>query len=198
MTDLRFTNCPLPVPQQAQLFNKHVAQLRSKQLDNLYSLFKSNTSSLATRFTDLSLPSILFSLPVIRLGFNAKQLEDEFRKWQHERTVVARKAFNEMLTENSFVEFWGRLGKMGENVLDAGVKVEGDDIGEVDEKVDMKTLAKNVDICEMEKVLKVRTSLYVALMLMGGPQNDKRYIVFDHIPEQRQEWLRVRKLFPFC
>ena len=195
MTDPRFTNCPLPVYQQVHLFHKHVSQLRSKQLDNLQALFRSNAPSLANHFNELPLQSILSSLPATRLGFNAERLEDEFRKWQRERREVARKAFDEMLFENSFVEFWGRLGKMGESILDAAVRVEDDDIGEVDdEKVDMKTLAKNIDIGGMEKVLKVRTFLYVEQLLIVS-QNDKRYIVFDHIPEQRQEWLRVRKYF---
>ena len=71
----------------------------------------------------------------------------------------ARNAFDEMLAENSFVKFWGRLGKMGENELESYVKVEDDDIGEVDDnKVDMKTLAKNINFGEMEKVLKVEVS----------------------------------------
>jgi len=160
MTDPRFTNSPLPVYQQVHLFHKHVSQLRSKQLDNLHGLFRSNAPSLANHFNELPLQSILSSFPATRLGFSAERLEDEFQKWQRDRRVVARKAFDEMLIENSFVEFWGRLGKMGESVLDAAVKVEDDDIGEVDEeKVDMKTLAKSIDIVEMEKVLKVRILL---------------------------------------
>lgn len=63
-----------------------------------------------------------------------------------------------MLAENSFVEFWGRLGKLGGEGVDGGVKA--DDLGE-DEgeggggKVDMKALAKKVDLEEMEKVLRV-------------------------------------------
>ncbi|KAF8978779.1 hypothetical protein BDQ17DRAFT_1265314, partial [Cyathus striatus] len=108
-----------------------------------------------------------------------------FAKWQRERTSEARKAFDEMLSENSFVEFWGRLGKIGGDSIENGLKVDNEDIGEEEgegiAKVDMKALAKNIDIREMEKVLK----------------NDKRYIVFNHIPEQRELWLRVR-CFPMA
>ena len=41
--------------------------------------------------------------------------------------------------------------------MNSSVKIDGDDIGEGDdgEKVDMKALAKNVNVREMEKVLKV-------------------------------------------
>lgn len=73
---------------------------------------------------------------------------------------MSRRAFDEMLSENSFVEFWGRLSKMGGDGVEGSVKIENEDIiGEdgVDSgasKVDMKSLAKNIDIQEMEKVLK--------------------------------------------
>lgn len=61
-----------------------------------------------------------------------------------------------MMKENSFVEFWGRLRKMGDQGIGSGLQIDDEDIGEEsEEKVDMKALAKNVDIKEMEKVLKV-------------------------------------------
>lgn len=72
-----------------------------------------------------------------------------------------------MLSENSFVEFWGRLGKLGTEALANDLKIEDDDLGEdTEQKVDMKTLAKNVDIHEMEKVLKVCQSL------LSGPLSE--------------------------
>jgi len=78
---------------------------------------------------------------------------------------MSRRAFDEMLAENSFVEFWGRLSKMGGDGVEGSVKIENEDIGEGGgdsgaSKVDMKSLAKNIDIQEMEKVLKV-SSCYV-------------------------------------
>lgn len=60
--------------------------------------------------------------------------------------------------ENSFVEFWGRLGKIGGAGVDS--TIQNDDIGEEEnedeERVDMKKLAKAVDVKEIVKVLKVR------------------------------------------
>ena len=65
-----------------------------------------------------------------------------------------------MLHENSFVEFWGRLRKIGGDGAEGGVKRDGDSDEDEGEggggNVDMKKLAKSVDITEMEKVLKVR------------------------------------------
>jgi hypothetical protein len=94
------------------------------------------------------------------LGFDVFKLEEEFDRWKRTRTTEAQKAFDDMLLENSFIEFWGRLSKLGGEGVDGGVK--RDDDGDEDEgeggggNVDMKKLAKTVDITEMEKVLKVR------------------------------------------
>ncbi|EGN93056.1 hypothetical protein SERLA73DRAFT_79097 [Serpula lacrymans var. lacrymans S7.3] len=176
-TDPRFTNSPLPINQQIHLFQSHMKQLHTKHLSGLHTLFEAHSPTLATPFSDLPLQSFLSSQPVTKLGLNTDHLEDEYEKWQRERTTEARKAFGEMLNENSFVEFWGRLGKIGGEGADGGVKADeiGEDEGEAfGGKVDMKVLAKNVDITDMEKVLK----------------NDKRYIMFQHVPEQRERWLR--------
>lgn len=101
---------------------------------------------------------MLSSLPVTKLKLDIHQLEREYDIWQRERTTEARRAFDEMLSENAFVEFWGRLGKIGGDGVDGGVAAEdlGEDEGEGGGgKVDMKALAKNVDLKEMERVLKV-------------------------------------------
>ncbi|KAI0774144.1 hypothetical protein C8Q74DRAFT_813049 [Fomes fomentarius] len=172
--DPRFINSPLPLNQQLHLFHSHVNALRDKHLANLHALFASHTPALNTPFTALPVASLLSSLPVTRLGHNIDQLEREFEKWQRQRSQEARAAFDQMLSENSFVEFWGRLGKIGGKGVDESIKY--DDIGDdaEEEQVDMKALAKSVDLKEVTKVLK----------------NDKRYLVFDHIAEQREQWLR--------
>ena len=91
------------------------------------------------------------------MGFNKRDLEHEFERWQRERNTEARKAFDEMMGENSFIEFWGRLGKIGGAGVDSSI--QNDDIGEEEkedeERVDMKKLAKGVDVKEIVKVLKV-------------------------------------------
>lgn len=159
-TDPRFTNSPLHVNQQLHLFHDHVGQLRAKHLQSLHALFDSYAPSLAALFSTLPLSSLRVSLPVTKLGLDDSALEHEFEVWQRERTTAARKAFDEMLAENAFVEFWGRLGKIGGEGVEGGVKMDDDDLPE-DEgeagggRVDMKALAKSVDVGEMEKVLKV-------------------------------------------
>ena len=154
-TDPRFLNSPLPINQQVHLFHAHIAVLRAKHVASLHALFESHTPSLATKFTDLPVPSVVTSLPATKLGFDIERAEDEFKAWQRERTHQARLAFDQMLSENAFVEFWGRLGKIGGKGVDEGIKADdlGDDAEE--EQVDMKALAKNVDLQEMVKVLQV-------------------------------------------
>ena len=133
------------------------------------------------------------SLPVTKLGYDTDQVEHEFEKWQRERTHEARIAFDQMLGENSFVEFWGRLGKIGGKGVDESIKY--DDIGDdgEDEQVDMKALAKSVDLKEIVKVLKVCGCQLISVGIANilRKQNDRRYLVFDHISEQREQWLRV-------
>ncbi|PSS05370.1 hypothetical protein PHLCEN_2v3859 [Hermanssonia centrifuga] len=154
-TDPRFTRSSLPANQQYHLFHSHVNQLRSRHLVGLYALFTSHAPSLATPFSALPVSSLVSSLPATKLGYDVRQMENEYDKWQRERSQDARRAFDEMLGENAFVEFWGRLGKIGGKGIDEGIK--GDDIGEdtEDAHVDMKALAKTVDLKEMVKVLKV-------------------------------------------
>jgi heat shock protein beta len=179
--DPRFTESSLPHNQQMHIFNLHITQLRAKHLDNLHALFASRSSSLATTFDDLPLSSLLTSLPVTKLGLDERDLRDEYSRWQRERQTNARRAFDQMLGENAFVEFWGRLAKMGGEGVDGGVKA--DEEGEEDEgtggggKADMKALAKTIDLQEMQKVLR----------------NDQRYTVFEHVPEVREQWLRVSR-----
>ncbi|KAG5646569.1 hypothetical protein DXG03_002872 [Asterophora parasitica] len=160
-TDPRFRNSPLQPNHQLHLFHTHVEHLRFKHLKSLHALFEAHAPTLAVRFEELPLSSLLSSPPVVKLGYDGRTLQQDFDKWQRERTQESRKAFDEMLGENAFVEFWGRLGKIGGEGVDGGVKADEED-GEDGEggggKVDMKALAKNVDVGDMKTVLKVDLS----------------------------------------
>lgn len=105
-----------------------------------------------------------------RPAYDYPDLEREFAGWQSDRYSLAREAFDVMLKENSFVKFWGRVGKMGvvedEEKARLGKVVFGDEQGDIgaDEmeegeggggKADLKSLAKGIDVKEMERVLRV-------------------------------------------
>ena len=86
-------------------------------------------------------------------------IEREFKDWQQERYDNARRSFDEMLGENAFIEFWGRVQKIGGEGVDGGVKADdGDDSDEGEGgggRADLKELAKSIDVREIERVLKV-------------------------------------------
>jgi hypothetical protein len=117
------------------------------------------------------------------LGFDVFKLEEEFDRWQRTRTTEARRTFDDMLLENSFIEFWGRLSKLGGEGVDGGVK--RDDDGDEDEgeggggNVDMKRLAKTVDITEMEKVLKVRAIFSLGPSYLSYSNGAGRQAIYD-------------------
>ncbi|KAF7793686.1 hypothetical protein EIP86_004801 [Pleurotus ostreatoroseus] len=175
-TDPRFTRSPLPFSQQRHLFQTHVAQLRAKHLTNLHALFASYSPSLSTKFTELPVSTLVASLPVTKLGFDIRQVELEYERWMRERNQEARRAFDEMLSENAFVEFWGRLGKIGGKGVDESIK--GDDIGEDSEEgiVDMKALAKTVDLKEIVKVLRVRRILFEGIRTWNSSSVERQTI----------------------
>lgn len=86
------------------------------------------------------------------------QLEMEFDRWQRQRNIDSRQAFDHMLEENAFLEFWGRMSKVGGEGIEGGVKIEDEDEegGEGGGgKADMKKLAKQIDEDEFGRVLKV-------------------------------------------
>ncbi|KAJ7638797.1 Hsp90 protein-domain-containing protein [Roridomyces roridus] len=178
--DPRFQNSPLPLNARVNLFHLHMEHLRAKYFKGLHALFEEHAPTLATTFDSLPLSSLLDAPPVAKLGFNARSLEPEFERWQRERGNEARKAFDEMLSENSFLQFWGQLKKIGGEGVNGGVKADEVDVeeeGDLGSQVDMKALAKNVDAGEVEKVLK----------------NDKRYTMFNHVADQRERWIQTMR-----
>ncbi|WFD41431.1 hypothetical protein MPSI1_000058 [Malassezia psittaci] len=104
-------------------------------------------------------------------------LEREYQAWDRQRHERARAEFFEMLKENAFVDFWGRLQKEKEqHAKDADdIRIAEDDDMDPEEK-SIYDMASHVDISEMEAVLR----------------NDRRYRVFAHVPEQRTEWIKSK------
>lgn len=121
------------------------------------------------------------SLPAQKLGLRSDDgtMERAFDDWMQRRTEQARRDFDALLRENSFVEFWGKVRKLHEDGEGANIIEDEDDLGIIDDgnetgKTDIKTLAKSITENETDRVLK----------------NDQRYRAFDHIPEQRMRWVK--------
>ena len=179
--DPRFVLCALPLAVQRGLFSKHVSRLRERHLSGLYALFAAHAPRLSSRWHDLeesARNAVRGSAAVGKLGLSDLHLdtdsddktarrdgddalEAEFERWQRTRNTDARQAFDAMLSENAFLEFWGRMGKSSGDGVGANASVP--DEGEEEEegeggggRADLKKLAQAIDMGEIEKVLKVR------------------------------------------
>ncbi|KAG8875393.1 hypothetical protein FRB97_005156 [Tulasnella sp. 331] len=185
-----FTRSHLPQTQRVNIFNGHVEKLCQKQLSALHAVFEGYTPGLDAQFKDLP-PSVAKSVPAVKLGLESDDPATErglrriYDEWQTNRTKRARVEFDELLGENSFVEFWGGLGKMddgkggGDGTVVPGVdstdeKEEGEEGEGGGGRADLKALAKSIGGRQIEDVLK----------------HDRRYRVFNHVPQEREQWIK--------
>lgn len=157
------------------MFSTHVGHLRDKFLTSLHALFATYAPLLSSKFssiTDEQRSSLDKSLPATKLGLSCSPrggMEREFEAWQSRRTTEARAAFQALLEENSFIEFWGKVGKIDKTEVGQGVEVVDEDLemgemggtgGVADDEEggrDLKTLAKGIGEEQIERVLKVRS-----------------------------------------
>ncbi|KAK8864295.1 hypothetical protein IAR55_001541 [Kwoniella newhampshirensis] len=176
-SDPRFDHPALGPRDKLRLFHDHLTRLSSKRSNALHQLFEAHTPSLDTPY-DSVYPHIVDDPQVKHLGLQGEALENRWKAWLRSREASARKEFDEMLGENSFVEFWGKMRK---KTLDEKAKEvkeeeefeEGEGMGEGG-AADLTALARQIDLGEIKSVLR----------------RDKRYRVFDHIPDVREQWLR--------
>ncbi|CAO1633254.1 unnamed protein product [Jaminaea pallidilutea] len=114
-------------------------------------------------------------------------LRAEWDRWCRVRESKAREEFQEMLKENSFVDFWGRLRREVEqrqsstaNDADSAARsalAQNEAYADDVEDAELPTLlemSKQVDIEEIHSVLRA----------------DARYRAWKHKPELREEWIR--------
>ncbi|WVW83765.1 hypothetical protein I302_105786 [Kwoniella bestiolae CBS 10118] len=180
-SDPRFNNPSLGPRDKQRLFSTHIDRLSSKRSNELHTLFEKFTPTLDTAY-DTVYPNIVDDPLVKRLGLQGDNLENQWKSWLRSKESDGRKEFDEMLGENSFIEFWGKMrkktldeGAMGVKRDDQFAEAEGMDEEEEEEgKKDITDMARQIDLNEIKSVLR----------------RDKRYRQFDHIPEKREQWLR--------
>ena len=165
------------------LFDEHMEHLRGKRRDLLAKLFAKHAQDALQTGGDVILPRVRADPAYIESalprfvgdthqGQQHTTLEAEFDAWDQWRHAQARREFQDMLRENAFVDFWGRLQKRDKGEADT---VEADDEDDEGTMVSLLDMASQLDIQAMESVLKM----------------DKRYKVFAHVPEQRTAWVRA-------
>ncbi|WVN88207.1 uncharacterized protein L203_103408 [Cryptococcus depauperatus CBS 7841] len=175
--DPRFNHPSLGSRDKMRLFEQHIARISSKRSNALDKVFEQHTPALDAVYDDVY-PHIVEDPAVKRLGLQGQQLEDRWAAWCRTWETNARHDFDKMLGENSFVDFWSKMRKkqLDENALKVNEqeeREEGEGLGEGG-SADLTKLAKQIDLGEIKMVL----------------MRDRRYRIFDHVPEKREQWLR--------
>jgi transcription elongation regulator 1 len=171
--DPRFNHPSLNPHDKRRMFEAHLGQLGSKRSNDLDQLFKIHATTLATTYDEIY-PKIVDDFSVKRLGLQGQALEDRFKAWHRTRETDARRDFQEMLGENSFVEFWGRMRK--KKLDEAALKVEADEMDEGEGlgdggAADLTALAKQIDLNEIKSVLRVSHVILIRIRQVGGGAN---------------------------
>ncbi|KAM0752098.1 hypothetical protein T439DRAFT_379217 [Meredithblackwellia eburnea MCA 4105] len=180
--DSRFTDSPLSSHDQRRLFDLHLTSLYDRRLGQVEGLFHERTPSLDSKLGEEVLEGLLEEQAVVRLvggkdGAAEKKVEGLWKTWMRKRETKARGEFEDLLRESPVVQHWGRLRKKAveDEEKGEGNKAKGveDEEAEDEDMIDIGEMAKQVDIKAVHAVLK----------------HDKRYLVYDHKPEERNKWI---------
>lgn len=160
-SDPRFSSNTLTFSDKRRLFDQHLDEIYDKRVAAVEALFAEHAPKLTTRFDDVY-SSISASPVVTRLHLSESRIERLFDAWNKKRFDQARKDFDIMLSESKFVDYWGRLkqdaaGKDEERAKEIlGADNEGgDDEMNAEDGVDLKAMAAQIDMKEINAVLKV-------------------------------------------
>ncbi|TNY17884.1 peptide-binding protein [Rhodotorula diobovata] len=172
--DPRFDGQALHPSDKRRLFEQHQQKLHRSRVADVEALFAAHSPRLTTPFHDV-LPAISSDPHVSRLvGSDFDALEALYEQWLARRTQRAREDFSQMLRESPILEHWGRMRKLEKREKVALIGQEGTRNDESDDdEADTREMAEQIDLKAIHAVLK----------------NDKRYLEFDHVPEERERWV---------
>ncbi|KAK0531788.1 hypothetical protein OC835_001513 [Tilletia horrida] len=105
--------------------------------------------------------------------YGLRRLDEEWERWNAARHAEAERDFKEMLNENGFVEFWGRL-KHHRQTHDPDAPPAEDLDSDDEDAVGMLEMARQIDLDEVDAVLRP----------------EARYQAWKHKPELRERWIR--------
>lgn len=162
--DPRFSSNNLSFSEKRRLFDEHLDEIYDKRIAALEGLFFEHAPKLTTRFDDVY-SSISANPIVTRLHLSESRIERLYDAWNRKRFDAARKEFDTMLSESKFVDYWGRLkqdaaGKDEEERTKDLLANDNEDDEEMNAEgaVDLKTMAAQIDMKEINSVLKVSQS----------------------------------------
>lgn len=169
-SDGRFEAPGLGSAEKGQLVDQHIDRLNEKRLRELHGVFEKYAPTLDVE-AEVALPLIkdddeiqrrhLDEIKVLATG--RLKMRDLFDDWRQEKEAQAAVAFQQMLKENAFVQFWGGLRQEHEQRQKAlkengqpGAR-QGED-EEDDDEPDLLQMAGNVDLEEIHSILRVSLS----------------------------------------
>ncbi|UZJ54346.1 hypothetical protein CBS101457_003666 [Exobasidium rhododendri] len=185
-SDGRFDAPGLRSVDKEDLIQQHINELNARRLRELHDIFQRHAPTLDVD-AEVALPLVkdddemerrnLDQLKVLLSG--QKSLKDLFLEWREECERQGSIAFQQMLKENAFVNFWGRLRQEHKQRQEANEDTKGasgrqGEDEEDEDDPDMLEMAGNIDLEEIHSILR----------------NDQRYRAFRHQPLQREEWIR--------
>ncbi|GAA5941470.1 hypothetical protein JCM3775_004934 [Rhodotorula graminis] len=172
--DPRFDAQALYPSDKRRLFEQHQQKLHRSRVADVEALFAAHSPKLTTPFHDV-LPAISSDPHVARLvGTDFDALENLYTASIARRTQRARDDFSQMLRESPILEHWGRMRKLEKRDKVALIGQEGTRNDESDDdEPDTRDMAEQIDLKAIHAVLK----------------NDKRYLEFDHVPDDRARWV---------
>lgn len=186
--DDRFHAQALSQSEKQRIFYEHVDHLNLRRLRSLEEIFEKYAPTLDTE-REVALPLILDDEEIDRkqltrlhaLVSGSKTIGDLFDQWQTKREHESYKAFMQMLKENAFVDFWGRLRQEHEQKAgDDNKAITEEDTNlanNEDEDASIPSLlqmASTIDLDEIHAILR----------------DDQRYRTFRHKPQMREKWIR--------
>jgi transcription elongation regulator 1 len=183
-SDGRFDAPGLRAADKDNLIQQHIDHLNEKRLRELERVFERHASSLDVE-AEIALPLIrnddeverrqLDQLEVLVSG--RKSMKDLFLDWRDESERQASMAFQQMLKENAFVNFWGRLRQEHKQRQEAAEKGngaggaggggrQGEDEEDEDDP-DLLQMAGNIDLEEIHSILRVSARMLTGSRHLG-------------------------------
>ena len=165
--DPRFNHPALSAGNKERLFREHITRISSRRSDDLNSLFEKHLPNLETMYESVY-PYVIDDPLVQRLQLSPEALETRFEEWKRGREADARREFDEMLGDNAFVDFWGKMRKKTLDEEAAKVKEDemddGEGLGEGGD-ADITALGRQINLEEIKSVLRVSMGAGIMLTL---------------------------------
>lgn len=179
-SDGRFDTPGIRTSEKEQLVHQHLLTLNNRRLEELHGVFEKYAPALDIE-AKVALPLIknddelqrrkMDQIQVIQSG--RKNIDDLFHEWKREQEQEAIAAFQQMLKENAFINFWGglrqeheqRKRKERENDDEKPNGTRQGEDEEDDDEPDLLQMAGNVDLEEIHSILRVRLFIVITLQV---------------------------------